>query len=430
MKKIQKVSITVTIFLLSISVYAQSGTNSPYSMYGIGILSDRGQGFNRAMSSVAQGFRYGNQVNVQNPASFSAVDSLSFIFDIGMSLQSTNFAEGSTKLNAKQASFEYAVAAFRACKNLGVSFGVLPFSNIGYDFSRKTTITAPVEDTYTSNYLGDGGIREAYIGAGYRPFKPISIGFTMGYLWGDYDKYVINTHSVTSSENLNRNYTSEIHSYNLNMALQYIQPIGKDNTLTVGATYTLGHNLKNTATLFDIMNDSTEYFVENAMSLPHSISAGIAFHHAKQWSIGADFILNKFGSEKYPIVSDNGDKMVYELKDGLLKNRQKFVLGGEIVPNELSRNFFSRIHYRVGGFYSTPYVKMNLSQGLVDGPKEYGVSFGFGIPVINSYNNRSLLNITGQWTHRSAKNYIKENCFMINIGMTFNERWFAKWKLD
>ena len=33
-----------------------------------------------------------------NPASYSAVDSLSFIFDAGLSLQLTNFDEGGHKL--------------------------------------------------------------------------------------------------------------------------------------------------------------------------------------------------------------------------------------------------------------------------------------------------------------------------------------------
>ena len=59
----------------TLSIIAQSGTKSPYSQYGLGILSDQSQGFNRGMSGVFQGFRSGNQVNMQNPASYSAVDS-------------------------------------------------------------------------------------------------------------------------------------------------------------------------------------------------------------------------------------------------------------------------------------------------------------------------------------------------------------------
>ena len=42
---------------------AQSGTNSPYSQYGLGILSDQSQGFNRGMNGLGIGLRIGNQVN-------------------------------------------------------------------------------------------------------------------------------------------------------------------------------------------------------------------------------------------------------------------------------------------------------------------------------------------------------------------------------
>ena len=49
---------------------------------------------------------------------------------------------------------------------------------------------------------------------------------------------------------------------------------------------------------------------------------------------------------------------------------------------------------------------------------------------MNGWNNRSILNISGQWVHQSAKSLITENTFRINIGLTFNERWFMKWKVE
>ena len=88
------------------------------------------------------------------------------------------------------------------------------------------------------------------------------------------------------------------------------------------------------------------------------------------------------------------------------------------------------MNYRVGASFATPYYKVNG----VDGPKEYSVSAGFGIPIINSNNARaairSVLNISGQWTRQSLPGMITENTFRINIGLTFNERWFAKWKFN
>ena len=60
------------------------------------------------------------------------------------------------------------------------------------------------------------------------------------------------------------------------------------------------------------------------------------------------------------------------------------------------RKFSNRLHYRLGASYATPYYKVNG----VEGPKEYGVSVGLGIPVINEWNNRSILNISGSWFGR------------------------------
>ena len=48
----------------------------------------------------------------------------------------------------------------------------------------------------------------------------------------------------------------------------------------------------------------------------------------------------------------------------------------------------------------------------------------------NGYNNRSLLNISAQWVRQDSKTFVTENSFRINIGLTFNERWFAKWKME
>ena len=79
--------------LLPLTATAQSnGTNSSYSRYGLGLLCDQSQGYNRSMGGVGQALRSGNRLNKLNPASYSAIDSLSFLFDVGMSLQRTRMA--------------------------------------------------------------------------------------------------------------------------------------------------------------------------------------------------------------------------------------------------------------------------------------------------------------------------------------------------
>lgn len=167
--------------------FAQSGTNSPYSQYGLGVLSDQTSGFNRGMNGLGYGFREHNQVNFLNPASYSSIDSLSFIFDAGISGQITNFNEHGTKVNANNANFEYVVAGFKVAKPLGVSFGILPYTNVGYSYSSTTMIGEVASDgtytTYTNTYSGSGGLHQVYLGLGWSPFKNFSVGVNGGYIW-------------------------------------------------------------------------------------------------------------------------------------------------------------------------------------------------------------------------------------------------------
>ena len=130
----------IVMMAFALVANAQSGTNSPYSQFGLGILSDQTSGFNRGMNGLGIGYRQGNQVNFINPASYSSMDSLTFIFDAGISGQITNFEENGVKKNAKNANFEYVVAAFRLRKHLGVSIGILPFTNVGYNYSSTESL--------------------------------------------------------------------------------------------------------------------------------------------------------------------------------------------------------------------------------------------------------------------------------------------------
>ena len=181
----------ILLFASALTVSAQSGTNSPYSQYGLGILSEQSQGFNRGMNGLGLGFRYGNQVNTLNPASYSAADSLTMIFDVGLSGQITNFKEGNTKVNAKNADFEYAVAMFRAMPSLGISFGIVPFTNVGYSYSRTDVASSSLYSIET--HSGNGGLREVYVGAGWEPVKGFSVGVNAGYLWGNTERSITNT---------------------------------------------------------------------------------------------------------------------------------------------------------------------------------------------------------------------------------------------
>lgn len=406
----------------ALSVNAQSGTNSPYSQYGLGILTDQSQGTSRGMNGVGLALRKGNVANTLNPASYSAVDSLTMIFDIGLSGQVTNFKEGNGKKNANNADFEYAVGTFRLLPKVGASFGILPYSNIGYEYSS----TATLDETFGSvpvTTKGSGGLHQAFFGVGWNVVKPLSVGANVAYFWGVFDRS-ISSSSTTYVNDFSRKYSATVSSYLVTLGAQWEQPLSRKDNLTLGMTVGVGHKLGSSYTIQN--GDSTVYSASDVLRVPMTYGIGLGWTHGTKWFVGADVIMQKWGSVDFPGSTQSGANTVYALRSGMLKDSYKVNVGADYVPNSTSRNLLARVHYRFGMGYTTPYYYINGKEG----PKEMSVSAGFGIPLQNSYNNRSVLNVSAQWARSSAKDLITENTFRINLGLTFNERWFAKWKVD
>jgi len=413
---------------LTTSAFAQSNTNSPYSQFGLGDLTDQSVSFNKGMNGVGLAMRRGNEINPMNPASYSSIDSLTFLFDAGMSGQITNYNENGKKFNGKSGGFDYVTALFRAFKNVGISFGVLPYSNIGYDYLVSGVLSDKEKTNVASEYTGDGGLHQLYIGTGFRPIKPLSLGVNISYLWGDYNR-AMGTVESSNLSILTKEYRASISNYKLDFGAQFELPLSKNDNLTLAAIWSPGHSLKSDPECI-ITNvkttigkaDTTLYKIADGLSIPTTFGFGIAYNHARNLRVGADLHIQKWGSVDFPSYTSG----VYALKSGLLKDSYRLNVGGEWTPNPMARSIFKRIQYRAGVGMATPYYYINGKEG----PKELSASLGFGIPIMNGYNGRSVLHISGQYVHRSADNMIKENMFRLNIGFTFNERWFAKWKVE
>lgn len=430
-----KKSLLCTILLLVVALlaHAQAGSKSPYSQYGLGALNDQSQGISRGMNGVGLALRKGDISNALNPASYSAIDSLTMLFDVAMSGEVTNYKERGASVNAKGASFEYFTGTFRLHKNLGMTFGLLPYSDIDYEYSTSQYLDSN-NGTIQENYTGSGGLHQALLGVGWKIVKPLSVGVNVAYLWGKQDKSVASV-STTYINSLSKTYSALFNSYSIQFGLQWEQPLSKNDMLTLGATYTLGHTLNSNANCVIVntnsatsKRDTTSFVVENGFAIPHTIGIGLGLNHKESFFVGADFTMQKWGSIDYPDY--DADQGTYTKKSGLLKDRYKVSLGADYVPNAMSRSYFSRVHYRLGAGFATPYFKVNGQ----DGPKELSVSAGFGLPLQNSWNSRGnmkpVLNISAQWVRSSATDLITENTFRINLGLTFNERWFAKWKVN
>lgn len=440
-------TICTTIFAItSISAAAQNGVNSPYSRYGFGMLSDRSMGFNKGMGGVAQGFRNGQEINVANPASYSAVDSLTALFDFGLSLYNGNYKMGNLQQNAKNSSFDYAAFHFRAAKGLGIAAGILPFSNIQYSFYSADGRIEGIPDNISSSYTfnGDGGLHQVFVGAGWQIAEPLSAGFNASYLYGSYSHEMSMSFSESSINSVNRGYTADIGTYMLDFGLQYTAKLKKDDQLTIGLSYSLGHNINSSAVRYTSTTNAGESrdSIGKAFQLPHAFAAGLTYYHKNTLRIGADFELQKWGSAKFPSQDmDVNGNSAYVSTKGQLNDKMRISLGADYIPNSFSRKYTNRMSYKVGGYYSKSYANADLTGTISDKPYEFGISAGVVLPITNKnvWYNSPKINISVQWVHSNIPylnsqtkrtDKLTENYMKLCVGLTFSERWFYKWKVQ
>lgn len=450
----KKVSLTIIASLLAIATHAQNGINSPYSRYGFGIQSERAMGFNKGMGGVAQGFRNGQEINIANPASYSAVDSLTALFDMGISLQNNNYKMDGLQRNVRNTSLDYFALQFRAASHLGMTVGLMPLTNIKYSFASSSEPLAGKESVTSSySFSGDGGLREVFLGAGWNPAPRFSIGVNASYVWGSYTHNMTMAFSESSAFSMARIYAADISTYNVQAGAQYVLPINTTDKVAIGATYTLGHKVgSNAYRTTQTMNGSsvelqTVDTIPCAFQLPHAVAAGITYYHKNNLRIGADFELQKWSQCKFPnqqtgytsSTISSSDK--YQSTKGQLYDRTSIAVGADWVPNRLSKSLFRQSTYKLGGYYSQSYAKADVTGTVTDKPYEYGLSAGMSIPINNRniWHNVPYVNLALQWVHTSIpylnattlrQSALTENYIKFCVGVTFSERWFYKWKVQ
>ena len=433
---------TLLTLILACSVgtttYAQSsGSNSPYSRYGWGQMQDDAQGFNKSMAGVALGARGKWLLNRQNPASYSAIDSITFLFDAGLSMQNGHWSESGKSTNALNATLDYVECAFRLRKGIGLSLGMRPITIVGYNFSNEQTlpdIDGYGEYTATTSYEGNGGTRQVYLGLGIQLFKPLSLGFNAGYIWGDYTHNSAISYSETSIHSLARAYSATINTWSLDFGLQYALPFGKKDMLTLGLTYGLGHKINDQSVLINQIKTSSSVIgadttrVKKAFELPQNLGAGLTYNHDGRLTVAIDYTLQKWDRCRMPVLTADNASASYQVSTTAFKDRHHVALGCEYIPKPDGIKFTDHIAYRAGVSYTTSYFKVNGSSG----PKDYLVTLGAGIPIVNSYNNRSTLNLALQWEHLApgSASTLKEDYLRLAVGLTFNANWFNKWKIE
>ena len=138
--------------------------NSPYSRFGYGVLDQATFGQTKGMGGVGIGVRENNMINAVNPASYSAVDTMTMLFDFGLNASTSLLKQGSASLSTTDGGLDYVSMKIPLKRWWGAAFGLYPISKVGYTYSFENELGNG--DKYTGTYTGSGGLNTVFLGAG------------------------------------------------------------------------------------------------------------------------------------------------------------------------------------------------------------------------------------------------------------------------
>ena len=407
--------------LVGLGAGAFAQNNRQYSMYGYGLLTDRATSMQKQMGSVGYAMHSGRQINVMNPASYAAIDSLTFLFDIGADMTMLWQKQDDIKEHSFGGGLDYITMQFPIWKYIGASIGLVPYSYVGYAFGTE------IEHGAMTNQ-GEGGINQAYLGlAG--TYGGFSLGFNVSYDFGNIINDVFST-PENSGQTLFE-HVMQIRDWNVVFGAQYTAKVSKNDRLNLGVTFSPKKSLHGDtwATLQETSRESEADTIaymkmKGNYYTPMSVGAGIGFVHERvsRWMIEVDFTFQQWSKAKYsPLYSlKDPDNLVFQGMD--FRDRTRYAIGGEFVPR-IRGNYFQRLAYRAGAYFNNDYLNIQGNR-----LREYGITAGVGF---NTPEGKTMINLGFEWKHRQAVPHplITENFFNITLGVNFNELWFWQRKI-
>jgi hypothetical protein len=424
LKRNNALTVVMVLIICGFSGFAQNNnTTSPFSRYGIGDLHHYGYGRTAAMGGASLGSRHSVQINSANPASYTSNDSLSFVFDFGVDGTMSNYKGDKGTLNTNDVNFRYFSLSWPVTRWLGAAMGVQPFSDMGYEvaFSEELAGTGNVYHSYS----GEGTTSKAFFGTSVTPFKGFSIGANLNYLFGR-----LSQNTGIGFDNAQLFYISKtegtrLRDFTLTYGLQYDLELKKNQFLTLGVTFERQSDITALHRLFtykaitvgsSTLSDTLELVPESKaiIKLPSTFGIGLSYTKLNKLEINADYYYAGWSKATF-----------YGQTDELLTNQSRISAGFEYIPEAFSiRSYLKRIKYRAGIHQENSYLKLNDHQ-----IKEFGISFGAGIPFPKS---KSTANFAVEFGKKGTTkdNLVRDNYTKLSLYLNLYDYWFVKRKFD
>ncbi len=411
--------------MLGMNINAQTGINSPYSRYGLGQLyGENLNTINMSMGGLSLGIHNSSALNPANPASYASLDSLAFLFEIGVAGNTTTLKTTQLSENGYDATLSYIFAGFPITRWWRSGIGIMPYSKIGYNI--EVTVEVPDFSNVVHSFSGDGGLNQIFFGNGFKVNEKLRLGIDISYLFGQSTRssmvYYPDSVFIFGTKVESRVRGGD---FILDYGLQYDINLNNTTTATIGLTYANKFNLKAKRNFLsktivggfngevEVVKDTIEYRPDEkgTIVVPQRLGVGFAIKKEDRWLVGADFEWQNWKEFGAFDISDT------------LSNSFRIAVGGEFRPKHSNiSSLFKRMTYRTGIRYNKSYLNF-------DGTpiNEFGISFGLGFPMKKS---KTEVDLGFEFGRRGTtnNNLVQENFINIFLGISIREQWFHKRK--
>jgi uncharacterized protein YbjQ (UPF0145 family) len=426
-----KKGILVAIFsLLFTSISYSQNTVSPYSAYGIGILSDRAYAANIGMGKA--GIAYGNPyfINSLNPALFA--DQQLTSFEAGLALRNTAIRDEVNRYNQTNGGLQYLALAFPLLPGkLGMSVSLNPYISKNYSISQTISESNSLRPR-TKIFTGKGNISQFRLSTGYNFNEYISLGLEVNYNFGLITQRVSTNGIIDNQDTINTIYSNALEEtynyadFNYIIGARFKREVAKDKVIAIGVTYSLQNNLNTSRSKsLQYLNFAEDALGSNSIinyqyldeegttAIPAKLATGLSFYKTSVWAISVDYSYQNWSNySQYNSTSPN------------LGANNTINIGAELTPDATSSgSYLKRVSYRAGLFAENGQIEIDNTA-----INNFGITFGISAPI----NKISNLNLGFQVGQRGTleNTLVRENYFGLSLSFTFNDRWFLRRQFD
>lgn len=421
---IHRIAVTLLLLLSAWTLCAQTdGTYSgfsPYSVFGIGQLHQPGTAWNRSMGGVGIAARNNRYINILNPASMTARDSLSFMADFGLGGRVSLFSEGSKRTLNTTFNIDDFVMSFPLWRHTAAMVGITPMSDVGYNIVYTEMDADTGYRTFTTK--GNGGIYQVFAAFAGTFWNRLSLGAQANYCFGNINKQATVDYDITSFRDIASGDSLQVNNFTAKLGLQYEQPLATGKYLTLGATYKFSTRLNGQTIHYEERGSYDR--IKNNYSLGDSklymgdeIGVGLSYRNADKLLVEVDYTRTDWSRSGFSAVRgfSNVGEVAFASSVG-----QSVRAGFAYTPNRNDiRYFMRRCTYRGGVYFDQSYYTV-AGQHV----NAVGVTFGMTLPVFRWYNGITLGLDVGR--RGLSASQVKETYFGFNIGINVFDIWFQK----